>query len=98
MKRETKEVIVGVGSMVMSCGTSVLLGWIAGWGATALVNHVFPDGLTRAQIKLLTTVTCAGASGIAFLTYNEMYPKVAGYLEDVMDLFSTDPKEVKDVE
>ncbi len=98
MKRETKEVIVGVGSMVMSCGTSVLLGWIAGWGATALVNHVFPDGLTRAQVKLLSTVTCAGASGIAFLTYNKMYPEVAGYLEDVMDLFPTDAKEVNDAE
>ena len=95
MKQETKDVIVGVGSMVLSCGTSVLLGWMTGWGASALVNHVFPDGLTRGQVKLLTAVTCAGSAGVAFMAYNEMYPKVAGYLQDAMDVLGT--VEVKDV-
>ena len=98
MKKETKDNIVFVGSMLLTAGTSCMIGWMAGWGATALINHVFSDGLTRGQLKVFSAVTFLGSAGVALATADTLYPKFTGYLQDVMDIFPTGPKEVKDVE
>lgn len=95
MKKETKDNIVFVGSTMLTVGTSCMLGWMAGWGTTALVNHVFSDGLTRGQLKVFSAVTFLGSAGVALATADTLYPKFTGYLQDVIDVFPTDPKEVK---
>ena len=97
MKKETKDNIVFVGSTMLTIGTSCMLGWMAGWGATALVNHVFSEGLTRGQLKAFSAVTFLGSAGVALATADTLYPKFTGYLQDVMDVFPT-TKEVKDAE
>ena len=98
MKKEMKDNIVFVGSTMLTVGTSCMLGWMAGWGTTALANHVFSDGLTRGQLKVFSAVTFLGSVGVALATADTLYPKFTGYLQDVMDVFPTGPKEVKNVE
>ena len=95
MKKETKDDIVFAGSMVLTMGTSAMLGLMAGWGATALVNVVFPDGLTKGQLKLFGAIVGVGSGGVTLAACDALYPKFTGYLQDVMDIFPTD-KEAKD--
>ena len=96
MKRETKDNIVFVGSAMLTVGTSCMLGWMAGWGATAFVNHVFSEGLTKSQLKTFAAVTLLGSTGVALATADTLYPKFTGYLQDVLDVFPT-TEEVKNV-
>ena len=85
MKKETKDEIALVSSLVLTAGTSMLLGTIAGWSATALINHVFPDGITRGQLKLFGAMVGIGSAGVALYTAETVYPIFHGYFQDVMD-------------
>lgn len=98
MKKETKDTIVFASSMAFTLGTSVMAGWAAGWGAIALANTVFKEGLKRSELNLLGSVVTIGSVGVGYLVAQETYPKFVGFMEDVMDIFPTDPKEVKDAE
>lgn len=85
MKKETKDEIALVSSLVLTAGTSMLLGSIAGWGATALISKVFPDGITRGQLKLFGAMVGVGSAGVALYTAETVYPVFHGYFQDVMD-------------
>ena len=94
MKKETKDVVIAIGSTVLTIGTSTLIGWMTGWGACALVNHVFKDGLTRSQLKGFGAITTIGSVGVSLVTAEKTLPKFTGIMEDIVDIFQTDPKEV----
>ena len=94
MKKKTKDDLVGIGAMVLTVGTSTLVGWMAGWGAVSLVNHVFADGLTKGQLKLFGAVTTIGGVGLSLAVADEAFPKFTGIMQDIMDIFPTEPKEV----
>lgn len=85
MKKETKDEIALVSSLVLTAGTSVLLGSIAGWGATALISKVFPDGITRGQLKLFGAIVGVGSAGVSLYTAETVYPVFHEYFQDVMD-------------
>jgi hypothetical protein len=85
MKKETKDEIALVSSLVLTAGTSVLLGSIAGWGATALISKVFPDGITRGQLKMFGAIVGVGSAGVALYTAETVYPVFHGYFQDVVD-------------
>ena len=95
MKKETKDRIVFVSSMAFTLGTSVMAGWTAGWGAIALCNHVFKEGIKKSEAAGLGAVITIGSTGVGYLVAQETYPRFVGFMEDVMDIFPTDPKEVK---
>ena len=94
MKKETKDVIIAVGSTVLTVGTSTLIGWMAGWGAVSLVNHVFTDGLTKGQLKGFGAITTIGSIGVSLATAEKALPKFTGIMQNIVDIFPTDPKEV----
>lgn len=98
MKQETKDLITAVGSTALTVGTSTMLGWAAGWGSIALANAVFKDGLTRGQLKLFGSVICVGSVGVGYLVAQDTYPKFVGLIQDVLDVFPTDPKEVNNAD
>lgn len=88
MKKETKDEIALVSSLVLTAGTSMLLGSIAGWTATTLVNLVFPDGITKGQLKLFGAMVGIGSAGVALYTAETVYPVFHGYFQEVMDTFN----------
>ena len=94
MKKETKDAIIVVGSTILTVGTSTLIGWMTGWGACALVNHVFKDGLTKSQLKGFGTITTIGSVGVSLVTAEKTLPKFTGIMQDIVDIFPTDAKEV----
>lgn len=96
MKKETKDNIVFAASMVLTAGTSLMLGTMAGWGATALISIVFPNGLTRAQLNLFGAIIGVGTAGLTLTIANEIHPKFENYFEELMDTFPT-TVEVKNV-
>lgn len=98
MKKETKDAIVFTSSMVFTVATSVMAGWTAGWGAMALANLVFKEGFKKSEATILGSVITVGSVGVGYLVAQETYPKFIGFMEDVMDIFPTEPKEVKDAE
>ena len=98
MKKETKDNIVFATSMVFTVSTSVMAGWAAGWGAIALADLVFKEGLKRSEATALGSIITVGSVGVGYLVAQETYPKFVGFMQDVMDIFPTDPKEVKDAE
>ena len=95
MKRETKDKLVGVGTIVLTVGTGTLVSYVAGMGTLALVNHVFKDGLTKSQLRLFEGVTLTGSLGLGWLTCYETMPKFEGIMSEIIDIFPT-TKEVKD--
>ena len=94
MKKETKDVIIAVGSTVLTIGTSTLIGWMTGWGACALAHYVFKDGLTKGQFNVFGTITGIGSVGVSLATAEKTLPKFTGIMQDIVDIFPTDPKEV----
>ena len=98
MKKETKDKIIGIGAGILTVGTSSLLALMTEAGAVALINHVFKDGLTKGQARLFCTIITVGGVGIGMRATDILFDKYIGQLEDIMDIFPTDPKEVKDAE
>lgn len=96
MKKETKEVVAFAAAFGTTLATGSLVGLMAGWGATALVNHAFEGGLTKGQVKLLETVIGVGSWGISITVANELFPKFHSNFKDILDIFPTDPKEVNE--
>lgn len=94
MKKETKELIAFGAALGTTLATGSLVGLMAGWGATALANHVFPDGMAPAQARVLNKVLGVGAWGISMVVAMETLPKFHGYFNEILDIFPTDPKEV----
>lgn len=94
MTEKTKDTIVNVGTLVLTVGTSCLVETIAGYGTVALLNHVIGDNWTRAQVRFFTGMTVTGMVGMGLLTANKVYPEYMGMMQDLMDIFPTDPKEV----
>lgn len=95
MKEKTKKAIVEVGSFAITTCTSAMLGWAAGFGTTAIINAVAKDGVSKGAAKFFDTVICLGSIGVAWTAIDPVYTQVRGRLEDVMDIFPTDAKEVK---
>ena len=98
MKAKTKKAIVEISSFAIATSTSVMLGWAACGGTTLILNSLFKDGVSRNTAKFLGTVCTLGGIGVAWTTMEPIYNGVRGRMEDVMDVFPTDPevKEVKD--
>ena len=97
MKKETKDVIVFTGSMIFTVSTSVMAGWTAGWGAIALANAVFKEGVKKSEAAVLGSVITAGSVGVGYLVAQETFPRFTCFMQEVMDIFPT-TKEVKDAE
>lgn len=95
MKAKTKQTIVEVGSFAITICASAMLGWAAGFGTTAIINAVAKDGVSKGAAKFFGTVICLGSVGIAWTAIDPIYTQVRGRMEDVMDIFPTDAKEVK---
>ena len=98
MKKETKDVLAFAGATVFTVGTSVMAGWAAGWSVCTLANLALRDGIKKSEAALYGTVITVGSVGVGYLVYQEVYPKFVGFMQDVLDIFPTDPKEVKDAE
>lgn len=98
MKKETKDKIVGIGAGILTVGTSSLLALTAEAGAVALVNHVFKDGLTKGQARFFGAIITVGGMGIGMRATDILFDRYIGQLEDLMDIFPTDPIDPKEVE
>jgi len=96
MKAKTKKAIVEIGSFTIATSTSVMLGWAACGGTALILNSMFKDGVSKGAAKFFETVCTLGGIGIAWTAIDPVYTQVRGRLEDVMDVFPTDP-EVKEV-
>ena len=95
MKQETKEVVAFTAAVATTLATGSLVGLMAGWGATALANHVFPEGLSVGRAKILNKIIGVGTWGVSMAVAMETLPKFNGYFKEVLDIFPTTPKEVK---
>ena len=98
MKQKTKDIIVGVSSTALTIGVSTMAGWAAGAGTFKLMNDLMVGGMTRGQLKLYTGVITVGSIGVGYLVADSVYPKLTGFMQDVMDVFPTEPKEVNDAD
>ena len=96
MKQETKELIAFGAALATTLATGSLVGLMAGWGATALANHVFPEGMSAGQARILNKVLGVGTWGISMVVAMETLPKFNGYFKEVLDIFPTTPKEVSE--
>ena len=95
MKAKTKQAIVEVGSFVITTSTCAMLGWAASGGTVLVLNSLFENGVSKGAAKFFGTVCTLGGVGIAWTAIDPIYTQVRGRLEDVMDIFPTDAKEVK---
>ena len=82
----------------MTIGVSTMAGWAAGAGTFKLMEGLFAGGITRSQLKLYTGVITVGSIGVGYLVADSVYPKLTGFMQDVMDVFPTEPKEVNDAD
>ena len=98
MKQKTKDIIVGVSSTALTIGVSTMAGWAAGAGTFNLMEGLFAGGITKSQLKLYTGVITVGSIGVGYLVADSVYPKLTGFMQDVLDVFPTDPKEVEDAD
>lgn len=94
MKKETKEIVAFSAALATTLATGSMVGLMAGWGATALANHVFPEGMSAGQARVLNKVLGVGTWGISMAVAMETLPKFHGYFKEVLDIFPTDAKEV----
>lgn len=97
MKAKTKEFIVDVGSFVVTTSTCAMLGWAASGGTALILNSMFKDGVSKGAAKFFETACTLGGIGIAWTAIDPVYTQVRGRLEDVMDIFPTEP-EIKEVQ
>lgn len=95
MKKKTKDMIVDVGSVVLTIGTSCLVETLVGYGSVALLNHVIGDNWTKASVKFFQGVVFTGSVGIAALTAASTYDKFTKGMQELMDMFPTDIEEDK---
>lgn len=96
MKKETKEIVAFGAALATTLATGSMVGLMAGWGATALANHVFPEGMSAGQARILNKVLGVGTWGISIAVCIETLPKFNGYFKEVLDIFPTTPKEASD--
>lgn len=95
MKRKTKDMIVDVGSVVLTVGTSCLVETLVGYGTIALLNHVIGDNWTKASVKFFQGVVFTGSVGVAALTAASTHDKFIKGMQELMDMFPTDVEEDK---
>lgn len=99
MRQEVKDRIIDATSLALTIGTSTMLGIGAGLGTVALINHVFVDGLPRAQAKLLGAVVTVGSIGIGWTAVRTLQPKFEEVCKEILDIFpTTEMKEVNDAD
>ena len=96
MKQKTKDMIVDVGSVVLTVGTSCLVETLVGYGSVALLNHVIGDNWTKPMIKFFRGVVFTGSVGVAALTAASTYDKFTQGMQELMDMFPTDKEEKSD--
>lgn len=96
MKQKTKDIIVDVGSVVLTVGTSCLVETLVGYGSVALLNHVIGDNWTKPMIKVFQGVVFTGSVGIAALTAASTYDKFTKGMQELMDMFPTDKEDKSD--
>lgn len=92
MKKETKDTIVAVGSTLVTVCASTVLGWGACYGTAAVMNLVVKDGFPKVAGKIINNTLVIGGIGIAWASMDPIYAGIRGKLEDVMDIFPTDPE------
>ena len=96
MKKKTKDIIVDVGSVILTVGTSCLVETLVGYGTVALLNHVIGDNWTKASVRFFQGVVLTGTVGIGALTAASTYDKFSNGMKELMSLFPTDvEKEVE---
>ena len=98
MKQETKDTVVAVGSAMLTLGTSLLVETAVGYGTVAVLNHVMEGAWTKGQVRMFQGIISLGCAGVAGLVAYETFPKFQGIMDDIVSMFPTDPKEVKDAE
>ena len=93
MKQKTKDIIVDVGSVILTVGTSCLVETLVGYGTVALLNHVIGDNWTKASVKFFQGVVFTGSVGVAALTAASTHDKFAKGMQELMNMFPTDTEE-----
>lgn len=96
MKQKTKDMITDIGTAVLTIGTSCLVETLVGYGTVAVLNHVIGDNWTKGSIKAFQGIVFTGSIGVAALTASVTYDKFNKTMQELMDLFPTDIKEVNE--